>query len=53
MQEMQETQIQSLGREDPLEEGMVIFSLFLKQADACPGGWTYSLLIPLPKYLFT
>ena len=26
MQEMQETQVQSLGQEDPLEEGMVIHS---------------------------
>ena len=25
MQEMQETQVQSLGQEDPLEEGMAIF----------------------------
>ena len=25
MQEMQETQVQSLGRDDPLEEGMATF----------------------------
>ena len=29
MQEMQETQIQSLGREDPLEEGMATLSSIL------------------------
>ena len=29
MQEMYETQIRSLGREDPLEEGMAIVPVFL------------------------
>ena len=29
MQEMQEKQVQSLGQEDPLEEGMATFSSIL------------------------
>ena len=29
MQEMQDTQVQSLGREDPLEEGMATHSKIL------------------------
>ena len=29
MQEMQETRVQSLGGEDPLEEGMATHSVFL------------------------
>jgi len=29
MQKMQETWVQSLGREDPLEEGMATHSVFL------------------------
>ena len=36
MQEMQETQVQSLGQEDPLEEGMATHSSNL----ACRIPWT-------------
>ena len=36
MQEMQETQVQSLGREDPLEEGKATHSSIL----ACRIPWT-------------
>ena len=36
MQEMQETWIQSLGQEDPLEEGLAAFSSIL----ACEIPWT-------------
>ena len=36
MQETQETQVQSLGREDPLEEGMATHSSIL----ACKIPWT-------------
>ena len=35
MQEMQETQVQFLGREDPLEEGMATLSSIL----ACRTPW--------------
>ena len=44
MQEMQETQIQPLGREDPLEEGMATLSSILAwgiaRTEAPDGLWS-------------
>ena len=37
MQETQETQVQSLGQEDPLEEGMAPTPVFLP--GKTPGAW--------------
>ena len=37
MQEMQETQVQSLGQEDPLEEGMAPIPVFFPWTEE-PGG---------------
>ena len=36
MQELQEMQVQSLGQEDPLEEGMATYSIFLP-GESCGG----------------
>ena len=36
---MQETRIQSLGREDPLEEEMAIHSIFLPEKSHGQGAW--------------
>ena len=38
MQEIQETQVQSLGREDPLEKGKAIHSSILAWRIPCPWG---------------
>ena len=39
MKELQETQFQSLGREDPLEEGTQFTPIFLKENPKDRGAW--------------